>query len=317
MSIKAILNAITYNMFMKKIPYLLFLIAIFIGCTPKPYPKNPNYGIEKPKVKYHPSKKNLDKMVKQLQGSPYVWAEEGPNQFDCSGFTYYLYGSMGIEIPRVARHQAKVGKRVSPQNLRYGDLIFFATSKRNSKKITHVGMYLGDGWFTHASTVKHEVIYSNLFKSDYYKRKLRVCRRYLPETQTIAKTSTPIWTKTESVSVIPKPTTITTVKTTTSKTTSKAKKAIVIQAPMKEIEQASTSGNYYVQVGSFIGSPKNTLIHKIKKYGFNHKIIKFPKDGKQISKLLIGAYKTRSQAASILKKVRKTIHKHAFIAEIR
>jgi cell wall-associated NlpC family hydrolase len=46
-------------------------------------------------------------MVKELQGSPYVWAEEGPNQFDCSGYIYYMYGSMRIEIPRIAREQAK------------------------------------------------------------------------------------------------------------------------------------------------------------------------------------------------------------------
>jgi len=308
---------------MKKITYILLFIFILIGCTPNPHPKNPNYSIEKPTIKFKPSKKNLDKMVKQLQGSPYVWAEEGPNQFDCSGFTYYMYGSMGINIPRVARHQAKVGKRVSPKNLQYGDLIFFATSKRSSRKITHVGMYLGDGWFTHASTVKHEVIYSNLFKSAYYKRKLRVCRRYLPETVKIAKASTPIWERTKNVEVIPNPVTITTAKkpatpkVTSKIATPKTKKAIVIQAPMVEIEQSSTSGNYYVQVGSFIGNPKNTLINKIKRYGFNHKIIKFPKDGKQISKLLIGAYKTRAQAASILRKVRKNIHKHAFIAEIR
>ena len=48
-------------------------------------------------------------MLKELQGRPYVWAEEGPNNFDCSGFIYYMYGSMGIEIPRVAREQAKTG----------------------------------------------------------------------------------------------------------------------------------------------------------------------------------------------------------------
>jgi len=304
---------------MKKITYTLLFILLLSGCTPPHHPKNPNYTIEKPTVKYQPNKKNLDKMVKQLQGSPYVWAEEGPNQFDCSGFTYYMYGSMGIKIPRVARHQAKVGKRVAPKDLRYGDLIFFATSKRSSRKITHVGMYLGDGWFTHASTVKHEVIYSNLFTSPYYKRKLRVCRRYLPEsTIKIAKASTPIWEKTKRIEVKPKPSIATVVKKADKpKKVSTVKKAIVIQAPIEEIVQPSTSGNYYVQVGSFIGNPKNTLIQRIQKYGFNHKIIKFPKGNKQISKLLIGAYKTRAEAASILKKVRKNIHKNAFIAEIR
>ncbi|MCF6243450.1 MAG: NlpC/P60 family protein [Sulfurovum sp.] len=304
---------------MKQYTYALLFIVLLLGCTPPHHPKNPNYGIEKPSVKYQPNKKNLGKMVKQLQGSPYVWAEEGPSQFDCSGFTYYMYGSMGINIPRVARHQARVGKRVSPKDLRYGDLIFFATSKKSNRKITHVGMYLGDGWFTHASTIKHEVIYSNLFTSSYYKNKLRVCRRYLPEnTSRTAKASTPVWKRTKSAEVITKPSIIATIQQPEiPKKGSSAKKAIVIQAPIEEIEQTHTSGNYYIQVGSFIGNPKNTLINKIRRQGFNHKIIKFPKGDKQISKLLIGAYVTQAEATSALKKVKISIQKDAFIAEIR
>ena len=181
---------------MKKIIYIssiLFVMLFLNACgntKPPHHPKHPNYAIEKPSVKYKANKKNLQKMVKKLQGKPYVWAEEGPNQFDCSGLTYYMYGSMGIELPRVAREQAKVGKRIYTKDLKYGDLIFFATNRRNSRKITHVGMYLGDGWFTHASTVKHEVVYSNLFTSAYYKKKLRICRRYLPEVPLVDE---PIW----------------------------------------------------------------------------------------------------------------------------
>jgi len=155
-------------------------IAIITGCTPDKFPKHPHYEINKPKVKCTACRSNLDKMVKQLQGSPYVWAEEGPDYFDCSGLTYYLYGSMGIELPRTAREQAKVGKRVSFKDLKYGDLLFFATGK-NRHKITHVGMYLGNGWFTHASTTKSKVVYTNIYKSRYFKSRLRVCRRYLPD----------------------------------------------------------------------------------------------------------------------------------------
>jgi hypothetical protein len=304
---------------MKKITYFLLFILLLSGCTPNPHPKNPDYVIKKPTVKYQPSKKNLTKMVKQLQGSPYVWAEEGPNNFDCSGFTYYMYGSMGINIPRVARHQAKTGKRVASKNLKYGDLLFFATSKRSNRKITHVGMYLGDGWFTHASTVKHEVIYTNLFNSTYYKNKLRICRRYLPEnTIRTAKASTPIWGRTQSEEVKPTPTIVTAAKKADiPKEVSNDKKAIVIQAPIEEIEQTRTEGSYYVQVGSFVGHPKKTLLNKIKRYGFNHHIIKFPKNGKQISKLLIGAYKTRNEAKVSLRKIKRSIQKNAFIAEIR
>lgn len=253
-------------------------------------------------------------MVKKLQGSPYVWAEEGPDKFDCSGFTYYLYGSMGIDIPRVARNQARFGKRISVNDLQYGDLIFFATSKNSSHKITHVGMYLGEGWFTHASTVKHEVIYSNLFTSSYYKKRLRICRRYLPEKPAVtlvSKAPTP-WLEKEATLI---QTTSPTQERNVPKET--ASKAIVIKAPMKEIEQSSAKGNYYVQVGSFVGTPHSALIYQITRNGFKHKIIHFPKEGKQISKLLIGPYMTKPEAAASLTKVRAQIQKDAFIAEIR
>jgi len=301
---------------MKK-TYITFpiLAALLLTSCNKPphHPKNPNYNIIKPKVIHTPNTKNLNKMVKKLQGSPYVWAEEGPNNFDCSGFTYYMYGSMGIKIPRVAREQAKVGKRIAFKDLKYGDLIFFATSRSSSKKITHVGMYLGDGWFTHASTKRHEVIYSNLFTSPYYKKRLRVCRRYLPEgtAPKLASTSTPWQTK----RVLPKPVTIpSAIKPTQIET---MKKAIVIKTEMQDIEQTSSKGNFYVQVGSFIGKPKSRLLQTISRNGLTYKIIKFPRGGKSISKLLIGPYIKRSDAVIELTKVRKNIQKDAFIAEIR
>jgi len=288
---------------MKKLfilPLTIIILFNLSGCGGKPssHPKHPNYNIKKPKIKYKPSKKSLAKMVKQLQGSPYVWAEEGPNQFDCSGFTYYMYGSMGIEIPRVARDQAKVGQRVSPNKLQYGDLIFFATSKRSRRKITHVGMYLGNGWFTHASTVKNEVIYSNLFKSKYYKNKLRVCRRYLPG-KDILQPKHKLW---EEVQVEPTP------------NTDDLNKAIVIKAPLTQI---SSKGNFYVQIGSYIGNPKSSIIQSIQNKSLSYIVIRYTQAEQIISKILIGPYHTKLNAQIILQDIKVQIAPDAFIAEIR
>ena len=306
----------------------LLLLFMLSACgKPNHHPKNPNYRIEKPSVKYKPSAKNLDKMVKKLQGSPYVWAEEGPNNFDCSGFTYYLYGSMGIEIPRVARHQALRGEKIDVKNLQYGDLIFFATNKRSRRKITHVGMYMGDGWFTHASTVKHEVIYTNLFTSNYYKNRLRVCRRYLPKvdiTKDPEKETAP-WASVEKEPIVTTDTVKPVIKTLptlplpkeATVTNNENKKAIVIQAPLKEIEQSSAKGNFFVQVGSFVGSPNTSILANIAQHGYSHKIIRFNRGTQKISKLLIGPYIQRSQALIALEKVKRNIQKDAFIAEIR
>ncbi len=292
---------------MIKLTYILLpILSLFLltACgKPDHHPRNPNYSIKKPKVLYTPSTKNLGKMVKKLNGSPYVWAEEGPNNFDCSGYTYYMYGSMGIELPRVAREQAKTGKYIKPTELQYGDLIFFDTTKRRNGKITHVGMYLGDGWFTHASTKKYEVVYSNLHTSKYYKKRLRICRRYLPEKKIPKETeSAAVW-KTKP---IPVPAAIATAK-------SVSIKKPTMQRPVIE---STSSGTYYVQVGSFTGSPKSVLLHKVTDNGFSYKMIQFPRNGTQISKLLIGPYKDKASALKVLPKVKANIEKAAFIAEI-
>ncbi|MFC2073600.1 NlpC/P60 family protein [Campylobacterota bacterium] len=286
---------------MKRIIYIAFtfvLLYLLTACKPNPHPKNPDYDIQKPTVKYEPNKQSLDKMVKELQGRPYVWAEEGPNHFDCSGFTYYMYGSMGIEIPRVAREQAKNGNEIKMNELVYGDLIFFDTEKNPKGKITHVGMYLGNGWFTHASTAEYEIVYSNLNTSPYYKKRLRICRRYLPEsTEKIAMGDVKPWKTKDTVKVkVPLVATVNTV---------------------PRVTQKHGLGNFYVQVGSFSGKPKDALLYKITRAGYHYKIIGFPINGKQISKLLIGPYRKRSDAVELLASIKKQIQKDAFIAEIR
>ncbi len=285
--------------------YILLSLSalLFTGCKPPHHPKNPHYEIKKPKVKYPAHKKSLEKMVKKLKGSPYVWAEEGPNRFDCSGYTYYMYGSMGIDLPRTAREQAKVGKYIKPSELKYGDLIFFDTTRKRNGKITHVGMYLGDGWFTHASTKKYEVVYSNLRTSPYYKKRLRICRRYLPDTKEAhmakaAPQATPWKMKA--------------FKQLKEKTDSK----VTRKPPTRPLIDNSQKGSFFVQVGSFSGQPKSELLYKIRRLGYTYRIIKFPRNGKQISKLLIGPYRYKATALGELPKVKKEIEPDAFIAEI-
>ena len=73
-----------------------------------------------------------------LIGSPYVWGAEGPDAFDCSGLTQYVFEEFGIELPRRAVSQSKVGDRTT--RLRRGDLLFFSNDARRSL-VTHVGIY--------------------------------------------------------------------------------------------------------------------------------------------------------------------------------
>ena len=158
---------------------------MFSGCAlKKPY-SYPNYEIIKPEKTCNPNRTNIQDLLDSYLDKPYVWAEEGPYAFDCSGLTYNIYGKMGIDIPRVAREQAKMGKNVKFKNLHYGDLIFFGSTNKRSQTINHVGIYLGDGWFAHASSEKRKVTISHFKKEPVYLKRVKVCKRYLSEDERI------------------------------------------------------------------------------------------------------------------------------------
>ena len=158
----------------------LFLSTLFFtGCAVKKPYHYPNYEIIKPEKTSKPKRKNIQKLLNKHIDKPYVWAEEGPNAFDCSGLTYNIYGQMGMEIPRVARDQAKMGKEIAFKDLHYGDLIFFGSTNKKSKRINHVGIYLGNGWFVHASSKDRKVTRTHFSKEPRYLKRIKTCRRYL------------------------------------------------------------------------------------------------------------------------------------------
>ena len=111
-------------------------------------------------------------LAKSKVGNSYVWGATGPNSFDCSGLMYWSYKQVGISLPRTAAAQAGVGKAVSKSNLQAGDLVFFHTSNRlGANGITHVGMYIGNNKFVHASSpssgIKISSLTENYYKSTY------------------------------------------------------------------------------------------------------------------------------------------------------
>ena len=133
----------------------------------------------KPVVKYQtPSRAALQTTLRGTYGDSYRYAGQGPNRFDCSGLTYYSYATMNLWLPRRAIDQSKRGKTISLGELRYGDLIFFDTRKRFRGKVNHVGVYVGNGNFTHASSTQKRVMISNLYKP-YYRNRIVVCKRVI------------------------------------------------------------------------------------------------------------------------------------------
>lgn len=99
-------------------------------------------------------------------GVPYVWGGTSPAGFDCSGFVHYTLLQNGIVIPRTTDTQFHVGTFVPANQLQVGDLVFFGNTYRNG--VSHVGIYLGNDQFIHASETAGKVIVSKLWENPYY-----------------------------------------------------------------------------------------------------------------------------------------------------
>lgn len=114
--------------------------------------------------------------AKQYLGTPYVYGGASPKGFDCSGLVYYVYGQYGYKLQRGAGSQYKYdGTPVSKSDLQPGDLVYFSD---NVDPIGHVGMYIGNGQFIHASSGKGQVIITDL-DSYYYKEHYTGARRII------------------------------------------------------------------------------------------------------------------------------------------
>ena len=108
---------------------------------------------------------NIVTTAKKYLGCSYVWSAAGPNSFDCSGFTMYVMAKYGISLPHsAARQYASCGTSVSKSELQQGDLVFFSST---GYYVSHVGIYIGNGQFIHASSASGDVTINNLSDSWY------------------------------------------------------------------------------------------------------------------------------------------------------
>lgn len=105
--------------------------------------------------------------AKKYLGYKYVYGGSTPSGFDCSGFTSYVYKHFGYSLSRSSSAQASNGKAVSKSELQAGDIVCFARSS-GSKKVGHVGIYIGGGRFIHAANSRKGVITSNISGDGFY-----------------------------------------------------------------------------------------------------------------------------------------------------
>lgn len=101
--------------------------------------------------------------AKQQLGEPYVWGAAGPGSWDCSGLTMASWRHAGVSLPHYSVAQYEQVKKIGADDLRPGDLIFWADSPGDPGTIFHVALYLGDGQMIHAprtgKPVKIESVY--------------------------------------------------------------------------------------------------------------------------------------------------------------
>jgi len=109
----------------------------------------------------HAPRSGVVSIALKYLGRPYRWAGSGPYSFDCSGFTRFVYAQVGVSLPHSSRGQIGCGDRVSRDNLRPGDLVFFGSP------IHHVGIYIGNGRMVHSPHTGDVVSIDPVFRSDY------------------------------------------------------------------------------------------------------------------------------------------------------
>lgn len=113
--------------------------------------------------------------ARSFTGVRYVYGASSRASTDCSGFVLQVFRSVGFSLPRTAREQATRGTRVGRWDLKMGDLVFFNTRGY----ISHVGIYIGDSKFIHASSGGHRVMESSL-NEQYYSNRFLFGKRILP-----------------------------------------------------------------------------------------------------------------------------------------
>lgn len=110
-----------------------------------------------------------------LLGHPYRYGGSGPQSFDCSGLVHFVHGQLGIQVPRTTEDQFRAARPVPIERMSAGDLLFF---RLEGRKVSHVGIYTGDGRFVHAPQTGRPVEVRPLKDSWYQGRLLGAGRLY-------------------------------------------------------------------------------------------------------------------------------------------
>ena len=152
--------------------------AVRPGATPHPFPRPHLAPADAPAPAGRgglPAPNAVTATALEYLGVPYRWGGTTPRGFDCSGFTYYVFSRHGLELPRVAADQYRVGTPIDRNAVRPGDLLFFETI---SEGPSHVALALDGDQFVHAPSRRGKVRVERL-SSSYWASRFLGARRVL------------------------------------------------------------------------------------------------------------------------------------------
>jgi len=151
------------------------------GSVPQPFPRP---GRNAPAARTVPEGRRsadtyaITATALDLRGTPFVHAGASPAGFDCSGFTWYVFRQHGVTLPRVAKDQYRTGRRVDPDQIAPGDLLFFTTVAPGA---SHVALAISGDEFVHAPSARGQVRVERL-GSSYWSKRFLGARRIVDAT---------------------------------------------------------------------------------------------------------------------------------------
>jgi cell wall-associated NlpC family hydrolase len=153
---------------------LVLLLALLAGCSSAPEPRPEPPRVESTAAPEWqgsggaPAMRNrgeaLANFALTLRGTRYRYGGATPDGFDCSGLVFYAHRHFGLRVPRTSRDQAEEAEAIKRRKLKRGDLVFF---KIDSRRINHVGIYIGDRRFVHAPGAGKPVTVNSLDEEFY------------------------------------------------------------------------------------------------------------------------------------------------------
>ena len=148
----------------------LLLLASLAACGSSPK-TNPQQGSYTHKHTGGKKSENVVRVAMSMIGTPYKYGGISPKSgFDCSGLVYFSHRQNGITLPRTSYAQYKASSPVARKALKRGDLLFFNISGR---KVSHVGIYLGNNRFVHSPSSGKKVSIAELNSAYWSKRFIR------------------------------------------------------------------------------------------------------------------------------------------------